>query len=637
MKTFILFAFSLGCIPVLSQQFWRSHPKASNSSTPTVALPAEVNLGFGPTPILIYHPESRKCVGYRNQLFQLVECFEPDVSEFRFLYTHNQLYQIQEIKSRQCATLLSNSQMNMTHVGLSPCSESHSQAVFLQNANSDFLLRKIIFMKSGECLDNTNQAGKSDAPLHSWNCGTWRSQEFLFTHRNPKQNLIPKIVWTYWDQGYDRMPPFYQSNVLSWKQNLGDDWSIHVVNTLPNHQDNYGTFLDPSDIPTRSYIRSKIGSTSFEKKLNPAVIMSDFVRLALLERYGGVWADPSVMLHQDLTSMIDNLNTLGEVEVAGHTTRKQATAELRYADSLENFFMMAIPDSKLISAWKHNFAHYWKLKKPGMSIEDHPMFNGQLGERVDVYQYGELSNYLNQHAALKYTLQTNPSLTSKLLIFGDTSLKEDGPFSLLELINWNDARLTELKKYSIRKLNAQLKNTLVSKFPSENSKSLQHFKKDYFFKKDNLFGQLNAMMHLTAKEPVCPELDIIQDYDTAFTQLKINAAGSQQCLTLRSKNDGGTPSLEPCSNDPRQHFEEIALENFNKLIRSLWSCKCLDIVEQSLSQANIHQWYCHAGRSQQIVRNQTSVIFTLSDLCLEASQTGTIQNECHPTKKEQQF
>jgi hypothetical protein len=86
--------------------------------------------------------------------------------------------------------------------------------------------------------------------------------------------LLPKIVWTFWAQGWDLAPEIVRASTTTWSRQ-NPDWQIRRLNwkNVP------GLFA-----PTSPYARL------INLDLDPC-ILSEFVRLELLARFGGVWAD----------------------------------------------------------------------------------------------------------------------------------------------------------------------------------------------------------------------------------------------------------------------------------------------------------------------------------------------------------
>lgn len=96
----------------------------------------------------------------------------------------------------------------------------------------------------------------------------------------PSDALPSKIIWTCWLQGVEKMPPLVKTchRVLAEKF---ADWT-HILIT----QDNLEQYITLDKIFTRKWRKGIISSTAF----------SNMVRLDLLENYGGIWIDATVLV-----------------------------------------------------------------------------------------------------------------------------------------------------------------------------------------------------------------------------------------------------------------------------------------------------------------------------------------------------
>jgi len=113
----------------------------------------------------------------------------------------------------------------------------------------------------------------------------------LWSRRSEKYTeSIPKNIWTYWDS--EELPDFVSKCIDKWRR-LHPDWSIVVLN--PNNLKDY--------LPETDIFKLKFADTIPRQ--------SDFVRLHILSKFGGVWADASVI--PTLSSRSYN-----QVRVPGH-------------------------------------------------------------------------------------------------------------------------------------------------------------------------------------------------------------------------------------------------------------------------------------------------------------------------------
>lgn len=87
-----------------------------------------------------------------------------------------------------------------------------------------------------------------------------------------------KVIWQYWAQGYDRLPPVVQECLESVERYAGEYKVIRLSDS------NLGDYIDIPD-----YISQKRGKMTVAH-------FSDILRVLLLNAYGGIWMDATIML-----------------------------------------------------------------------------------------------------------------------------------------------------------------------------------------------------------------------------------------------------------------------------------------------------------------------------------------------------
>lgn len=223
---------------------------------------------------------------------------------------------------------------------------------------------------------------------------------------------IPNIIWTYWDSVKD-MPPVVHTCIRSWramnptydvrlitKQNINTYWPEYRLEMLKHN-----------DSPAR---------------------FSDFVRLHVLSRHGGIWMDASMLCTRSLNWLhVQQKQTRVEViayYMHGFTTRPEFPV-------VESWFIACVPGSKLLELWKKEF----------MRINDYDT----VQEYVDSVQAAGVDlqmllspTYLTIHVAAQVVLQKQvaPEDIQKVLLV----LKaEDGPFKYLVSQGWDIKKAIE--------------------------------------------------------------------------------------------------------------------------------------------------------------------------------------------------
>ncbi len=98
---------------------------------------------------------------------------------------------------------------------------------------------------------------------------------------------IPKVLWLFWQQGKNEAPDTVIQCMRSWSE-LNPEWVVHTL-----AQDNIDQYIDLGKIVARNADR-----------LTPQAL-SDIVRINLLRKYGGVWADATCFCCQPLDSWLN--------------------------------------------------------------------------------------------------------------------------------------------------------------------------------------------------------------------------------------------------------------------------------------------------------------------------------------------
>ncbi len=111
--------------------------------------------------------------------------------------------------------------------------------------------------------------------------------------------VLPRVVWIYWQQGEDNAPEIVKRCVASWRiRNPG--WSIRVLDA--------GSVQGPAGLSQEWFT----GRTDISLQF-----LSDMIRVALLSRHGGVWADASVFCSQPLDDWLPQRMPSGFFAFAG--------------------------------------------------------------------------------------------------------------------------------------------------------------------------------------------------------------------------------------------------------------------------------------------------------------------------------
>ncbi len=205
-----------------------------------------------------------------------------------------------------------------------------------------------------------------------------------------------KIIWSYWDGS--ETPISVKIAKYTWHKHNPDYFICILSNNTLNQ------YLDISTFP------KKYNQCSIQRK-------TDIIRLALLERYGGFWLDSTILLNESLDNKWDFNYDVGGYNAEFFTTDKNHPV-------LENWFLSAPKNNKLITAWKREFYK-------GVDSDNYDIFIKNMEKTIDL-QYIDDKNYLMMHCCFLKVISKG-KWHWKMFPAGC----DNGPLEYLAKSNWN--------------------------------------------------------------------------------------------------------------------------------------------------------------------------------------------------------
>lgn len=137
-----------------------------------------------------------------------------------------------------------------------------------------------------------------------------------------EHNGIPKVIWIYWHTGFESAPLLVKQCLASWRK-YHPSWKIQLLD-----QHNLDEFVDRSSYPDLPNFKVQYGS--------------DLIRLDLLTKYGGVWADATTFCTKPLESW------LAEYLIDGLF----AFDSIKKERWVQSWFIAANKESPFIKLWR---------------------------------------------------------------------------------------------------------------------------------------------------------------------------------------------------------------------------------------------------------------------------------------------
>lgn len=144
---------------------------------------------------------------------------------------------------------------------------------------------------------------------------------------------LPKIIWMLWLQGWDHAPRLLQACRRTWEIN-NPDWTIHCLDrhtVIPFIDD--GAVRAVIDHPDRT-----------------PQVRAERIRIALLEQYGGVWADATTYCLRPLNEWLLNSLPSGFFAFANPIPGR----------TVSTWFLAAKPGNYTIQRWSRLAVEYWE-------------------------------------------------------------------------------------------------------------------------------------------------------------------------------------------------------------------------------------------------------------------------------------
>jgi len=110
-----------------------------------------------------------------------------------------------------------------------------------------------------------------------------------------------KNIFLFWDNEFGEAPELIQRCARSWiSQHRESNWKIHLI-----HLGNLQNYLDELPEADSMALRHQLSRIARQERCGDIVKFTDLLRLALLDYYGGVWADATVYCLKPLDEWID--------------------------------------------------------------------------------------------------------------------------------------------------------------------------------------------------------------------------------------------------------------------------------------------------------------------------------------------
>jgi hypothetical protein len=188
----------------------------------------------------------------------------------------------------------------------------------------------------------------------------------------PRPVETPRIIWMLWLQGWDAAPELSQACAQTWRR-CNPGWTLRL--------------LAAEDLP--SLIGDDAGMRTIADKQLPPDAFSDVVRMALLLRYGGVWADATTYCLRPLDDWLAPMLGWGFFAFTNFDPDRM----------IASWFLAAAPRARLLEIWQAYVVAYWRRRA---RRHTHFWFHGHLFRQA-----------YRQNREFRALWEATPSLSSR--------------------------------------------------------------------------------------------------------------------------------------------------------------------------------------------------------------------------------
>lgn len=177
--------------------------------------------------------------------------------------------------------------------------------------------------------------------------GRFRRLGLSFPVSPPEGGKLPRIIWSFWDgpaQG-----EVEKLALASWRE-MNPGWEHRILNFASAME-----LLQSESEP--------LLTKAFIEKLNSWERKTDLIRLMLLQRFGGVWADATLFCTRPLDDYVFQMVSAANFSAPTWGEPRQPcglsgawTSQMHSINGLSSHFLAAVPHSYIVERWLYAFS-----------------------------------------------------------------------------------------------------------------------------------------------------------------------------------------------------------------------------------------------------------------------------------------
>jgi len=202
--------------------------------------------------------------------------------------------------------------------------------------------------------------------------------------------ILPKIAWTHWDTN---RPPKIIRDILENREKVMEGWDLRFITDATIYE-----YIDKNKLPHNFWNLS-------------APHRADWIRLAVLKEYGGVWMDAGIIVNK--VSAIDALHeeTMSSRSMFTGFYPNDGLNSKGYPSYIDNWFIMAPKGSYIIVDWLKEYE-----LAISMGFKEYKKNVTRTATEFSEYNVKDPNDvYLTAQACLQKYLQSLPARPNILL------------------------------------------------------------------------------------------------------------------------------------------------------------------------------------------------------------------------------
>ena len=257
--------------------------------------------------------------------------------------------------------------------------------------------------------------------------------------------MFEKNIWIYWEQGWTDAPEICKLCKNSWEK-LNEKWKINLLDKY-----NLNKFIDVNTINNNFW------------NINPIQTRSDLIRTLLLQKYGGVWVDATLICIKSLDNWLFkyfNINNNNDFYAFKKPEKKI---------SFSSWFLVSHPNNYIINKLAERYFKYFKTNLIAKTyFQFHDDFRYLLKNDKIFFKYYSKNKKLSSDTAriftCKYGFNSNLNINQILKIHDSPLYKLSHKIKLRFDKDTSISKLFLKIGFDIKKnsLNSEIINNIVN-------------------------------------------------------------------------------------------------------------------------------------------------------------------------------